>query len=664
MNRFAPLEDEDLYSYISRIAFANGFETVDDFFKASADVSASSRKGYDLFEYLKYIPQALNLDAESFLELVSKTSALNYICAFLTSASQGTLVNNIFGNGELFKTIRKHAVYTYSNNSLRSCPKCRQADIEEHGFFWFRRAHQLPGVSMCHEHGVSLEEYKGERGHEFFEDAWQRIEIENASAEREYAKFANAFAYESFDINASQLKLYIKNLIILYNAYGSERKTEIFEKNAKSKGIESIIGILDIPKILIHDLNDKRISLDPKEALQIMLLLGVDDVKKIYFVEDDSESEDIKFLNDHDIEIVGLYHTHFPTILKCRKCGQVFISNLPALKSGWGCPHCDGLLPDKERIQKMLDVVATGYRINALPANWTKEMQLYHEKCGQTFEISPLYFFSYGKRCKCEQQQLPTDIQRMLDEFGDYTLISYDSESNRATIRCDTCNREFNVLLSAFLESGICPECGLKIKRKEIPIVLAQKMISLVNDYAGEDYVFEGFVNNKVIAVKHKVCGKITYYLLENFFTGSRCRCTQIRHDKISLGTYIKDRSRGRYEIEKINLKGEIYIREGDKVIGPFAQQFVLQEFSRPSPSDVFPMNVDETVEIIGASQSEQLYRKLKDLDVDEFSAQELSDIGYGFRSQIHEQLKALENKHRVVRTASGRYRIRNKRTS
>ena len=39
---------------------------------------------------------------------------------------------------------------------LKSCPECIKADLESHGWAYWRRGHQLPGVWLCPSHGVPL----------------------------------------------------------------------------------------------------------------------------------------------------------------------------------------------------------------------------------------------------------------------------------------------------------------------------------------------------------------------------------------------------------------------------------------------------------------------------------------------------------------------------
>lgn len=39
---------------------------------------------------------------------------------------------------------------------LKSCPECMRADLESHGWAYWRRGHQLPGLWLCPSHGIPL----------------------------------------------------------------------------------------------------------------------------------------------------------------------------------------------------------------------------------------------------------------------------------------------------------------------------------------------------------------------------------------------------------------------------------------------------------------------------------------------------------------------------
>lgn len=56
----------------------------------------------------------------------------------------------------MHRWILHHATYYPSPLVERSCPQCALEDLVKHGFSWFRRVHQLPGVNWCLQHECGL----------------------------------------------------------------------------------------------------------------------------------------------------------------------------------------------------------------------------------------------------------------------------------------------------------------------------------------------------------------------------------------------------------------------------------------------------------------------------------------------------------------------------
>lgn len=50
-----------------------------------------------------------------------------------------------------------HSRYFPSPCVVRRCPQCLIEDHAQHGYSWFRRIHQLPGVEWCPTHGTALD---------------------------------------------------------------------------------------------------------------------------------------------------------------------------------------------------------------------------------------------------------------------------------------------------------------------------------------------------------------------------------------------------------------------------------------------------------------------------------------------------------------------------
>jgi hypothetical protein len=50
-----------------------------------------------------------------------------------------------------------------SHDTMRFCAKCAAADLAQHGFSWYRRRHDIPGIDRCIVHGTALWEARYEQ---------------------------------------------------------------------------------------------------------------------------------------------------------------------------------------------------------------------------------------------------------------------------------------------------------------------------------------------------------------------------------------------------------------------------------------------------------------------------------------------------------------------
>lgn len=72
---------------------------------------------------------------------------------------EGLLRLDLTDEGVLGSTGRRHgaleALSPFPHGGM-ACQECRSLDIQEYGFSWFRRVHQLPGIDICYEHDCDL----------------------------------------------------------------------------------------------------------------------------------------------------------------------------------------------------------------------------------------------------------------------------------------------------------------------------------------------------------------------------------------------------------------------------------------------------------------------------------------------------------------------------
>jgi hypothetical protein len=155
----APYPDETFdslcYRYAERMKYPNKNAIGEDLFGKRIDgvaVDVPARLAY----FMAQLPPGNEIKAAAMLE---NHSFLPYYRPFLNSATYAQMLIQILGEqsganvlGALSK-FRKHVpVY------LRYCPQCVGLDRQQQGETYWHRPHQLPGVRVCVEHAVWLED--------------------------------------------------------------------------------------------------------------------------------------------------------------------------------------------------------------------------------------------------------------------------------------------------------------------------------------------------------------------------------------------------------------------------------------------------------------------------------------------------------------------------
>ena len=166
-----PLEEDELLgSWMYRLSKANLFENSDSFLRSF--VRAISDSGY---QYIKYNDteefHAFYLALQSstpMAELYLKTTCYAGLAPFITSGQQTRRINLAF------RKTYGHPEFTPKVTPLTAklcyCRECRSEELRRQGFWYYHRAHQLPGVKVCHKHGCLLNIFNGKIGHEFDDD--------------------------------------------------------------------------------------------------------------------------------------------------------------------------------------------------------------------------------------------------------------------------------------------------------------------------------------------------------------------------------------------------------------------------------------------------------------------------------------------------------------
>lgn len=147
--------DSLCYRYAARMKYPHKNALGADLFGARIE-RVSVDVPHDLAYFVAHLPPGSPITAAG---LVENHSFLPYYRPFLQPKTYGPMVAQMMGEraepnvlGALSK-FRKHVpVY------LRYCPECVGVDRQQHGETYWHRQHQLPGVRVCAEHAVWLED--------------------------------------------------------------------------------------------------------------------------------------------------------------------------------------------------------------------------------------------------------------------------------------------------------------------------------------------------------------------------------------------------------------------------------------------------------------------------------------------------------------------------
>lgn len=154
----ALLPDELLYSYLTRIGLNNALGTSRCYPELFGTHVALPIR--DLPTNLAILQQRLGASSPfaSVSTLIELTTLYPYHRAFLPPEKHKAIEEIIrLRSGIGIKaSLGRLANRFGANPSLRYCRACTLSDVENYGCAYWHRAHQLPGVCVCHKHGIGL----------------------------------------------------------------------------------------------------------------------------------------------------------------------------------------------------------------------------------------------------------------------------------------------------------------------------------------------------------------------------------------------------------------------------------------------------------------------------------------------------------------------------
>lgn len=433
-------EDELLYSYLLRLSHANGFLSLKEFvyhtgvFPLTADPNRRYRTvRYDIQSDLYPLMQVLGVDHVGADELYLHTSLYPLIYPLSTQAMSSHRIGMLSAYRSQSKLI------TPLNDIFRElhfCPLCREQDQQQFGAWYYHRSHQIPGVTVCHRHGVPLHRYLGAVGREF-----DMPLLSEALPVRE-----KSFAYAVFahDLLQAGLRTDIvgvasATLIRMKQMGYTKQDGEVLTRDM-GEYADLLQGSM---RVLLRYFPPKG-QVNMVDCLVMLLFLF----------------RDVATLSQSLLTLKRSTNATPDERLSeriCPTCGHRFLTTPYRILSGWSCPDCDATLGDEVLLQRLFDR-ASGGDYELLSARRKAEsMEIRHVACGRVYTVRTRSFLEEHQRCSCPHVRSPEEVARRVRLCGDFSLQQFDGIAVSMDVLHHACGNVIHKKYARFIRHPVCP---------------------------------------------------------------------------------------------------------------------------------------------------------------------------------------------------------------
>lgn len=661
-NYIPPMEDELLFSYLSRLARCNGMPNINDLVMMFGGCEAINSKDYNLSKVFPHIGQLLDMDLAEIKKLFLQHDSFLFLAPFFPPYGHTDVLNAGFREYSKNCFLKKGKRFKMEPEKLKLCPVCKQEDEEQYGFHYLRKIHQVPGIQVCPQHEVPLQVYYGKFGNELDnEDLWGQggHRIMNMDTEIRYAGFCRSLSESCLDVSANELRTSLLGELA-WRGYSAKKNIKEFNNVADSKGLSCDFLCASPSETIFRQLNNRKLALDPRMVFVALDVMGLT-MEELVFVSDFNEDKARTRCRQLGFDVVGMVYQYLPIAIKCRDCGFEFITNYQTIDSGWGCPACDMSRTDDQIIERMIEIAGSHnyHYVGTTRKGNSNKLILHHDSCGQEIEISLRAFVGYGQRCSCEYRVSEEEMIRRTETLGPYKLLRYSKTAENMLIQSIPCNHEVEITYGNLVKyKGKCPICSSG------PARAAERMRRYVKDLTDGEYEMVRWIDHDHVQILHHGCGEVGTYRYDGFINGVRCHCENQPIATAQFIDYVKKRSRGRYELDPdISGKEKIFVNDTKtgRKLGPFKKRYILQELMRTTPSDTLPLENPADVTLVRNS-SQDLMMKLREAFPCqmEFSLEDacaLTDASY---SAVAHKLSNLYKKGQLDKKGKNRYIVTN----
>lgn len=629
-------EDETLYSFLRRIADANGVTLSDIEKYFGMRQNALSHENVTILRLIHY-PIALD-------ELLMKHTLFPLIAPLNSEVFQVEWINMFQYDLNKYKSMVP--IIKTRNNDTNICPLCMKEDVEKKRGIIFRRSHQAPGVTVCWKHGVKLIKF-GEESNRKAESATSEFEII-------YAKLCHDILDMDLKCNDLEIDLLLKE--------------NIKEKFNNAKELTLFLEKKCIPKEILKDdiekIADQILKVRTDIGVQKILVLIATLSSTNQLIERFGEEKDSIFpLNGYRvIKKYGLF-----SVVE-HKCGERFITSEYGFKAGWRCIKCDPCSNDEEKFQQVVQNINPDWKLCSKFNGMSKYVAIEH-KCGKQDKVRARFILT-ERTCECEKGPTAKEIRELAESNG-FKCLSFKRSTSIATtlleLKHNECGHIIFRTMSGFKRRPRCPICrnkGFYVEALELNIKSTDDLKKAVADLTGNDYTVlselpESRSGLEPIKFKCNKCNKITLMPARAFLLGRRCNCEMNPNGEDELKSFVRMASNGKYEVIKQKGKYSYKIADntGNIIADGLSRQFILGELRRPTQSKIIPLpnDVRANVKNVMIGILPYIRETIANSPESDWTAEKLSNEFYS-SYEISMKLSFLSRRGELYRVGEGIY--------
>ncbi|BBH27085.1 hypothetical protein SG0102_20190 [Intestinibaculum porci] len=634
MTFISPVEDETFYSFMSRLAEANG--TNYQHLSKYLDVAGS----YDLIKHetmtiLNKIEFPLPAD-----EILMKHTLFPLIAPLFNDITQTMWINGFERKRHKFPKmiplIRNHY------NGTNICPICLKEDLTTYNRPLFRRSHQAPGVTACWKHGVKLVAYGTEDMH-----------VTRASDfELNFANFCHELLKTDLHCNFQDITFYLREII----------ETKFVNKKDCISLIEHTIpdGMLTGPAEKILNRVIFKSSTGTTAPLNILLFEFV--LSTVSNIRNRFESEKCHLNVSKDYEVLKSYGL-FSVVQ--HNCGERFLATEYGFNAGWQCPHCENARNDEEKFIEVAENVNPDYKICSEYLGPQKFIEVKH-KCGLIHHIRAKYMLE-ERVCECEKGPTLSEMKSLVEQ-NDFKLLSAEKTTSRSTtvlkIKHTKCGHIFFKTMSNFQRSPYCSYCrsiGFSVAILDLTINNTDEYKKAVADLTGDDYtVLTGISTSgqENVKIRCNKCKKIIVMPARDFLVGRRCPCEKNPYGD-EFPEFVLEASKNLYHVRSKEAKNsfDVFNSDGKVVLENVSKLLILSELRRPTQSKVLPLpdDVRKKVKDVPIGILPYIRNTIAENPSADYTAESLSNENYSIYD-LNMKLSFLQRRGELYRVSEGVY--------